>query len=205
MQIKILATQNAPDSYSFDGEVITVHYNGKSEDFDLSGLEEGGKFDSEFSVDTVDLSNSNIIRDAKREDNELYVKLCQHPPITKVSLFSLDGMVTVSYTHYKLIMTEWKADLFIDLASKIDEDIVVEDEELSFEEYFNSINDNEDIDVDLFLHLAEKVDRFKSLEENMSFDDYVQRVITHQGGDWDESDWMDSADYNENTLHIKRK
>ena len=205
MQIRFLATSSSPDSYSFDGEVITANHNGSAEDFDLSGLEEGGKFDSNFTVDTLELNNSQIIRDAERVNGELLVKLCQHPPITKVSLFTLDGMATVPHNYYQFIRKEWKADLFIDLINKIDETIVVDGNELSFKEYFDSINDNENINADLFIDLVKKVKYMESLEEDMSFDDYVQRVVMHQGGDWDESDWIDSTDYQENTLYIKEK
>ena len=90
MKILFLATSKSPDSYSFDGEVIIVNHGNETEHFDLSELEEGGKFDSDFTVETLELNNSQIIRDAERVNGELLVKLCQCPPVTKIT-YIVDG------------------------------------------------------------------------------------------------------------------
>lgn len=77
MKLHFLATGDAPERYSFDGDQITAHRNGQSESFDLSGLETGGEFLG-VSVDTLTLAAGHIIRDASRDSNgELHVTLCQ--------------------------------------------------------------------------------------------------------------------------------
>lgn len=77
MKIKFLATGNAPTHYSFNGDVATAHYGDQQEDFDLSGLQHGDRFQG-VSVDDLDLSPGHIIRAAERDSNgELHLTLCQ--------------------------------------------------------------------------------------------------------------------------------
>jgi len=77
MKITVIPTGNAPTHYSFNGEVITAHYDGLTEDFDLSVIPDDGKFEGVV-VDTLDLPASQIVRDAYRDSlNELHVTLCQ--------------------------------------------------------------------------------------------------------------------------------
>ena len=77
MQITVIPTGNAPTHYSFDGEVITAHYDGETESFDLSAIPADGKFTG-VGVDTLDLSASQIVRGAYRDSaGELHVTLCQ--------------------------------------------------------------------------------------------------------------------------------
>jgi len=83
MKIKFLSTGNSPDYYSFDGEIITAISGGQHEDFDLSVLEAGDKFEGVESVglinkDGYDIPGSQIIRNAYRDSaGELHVVLCQ--------------------------------------------------------------------------------------------------------------------------------
>ncbi len=53
MQIKLLATGQGPDYYTFNGEVITAHLNGLSEEYDLSGFPDGATFQGADPVDGV--------------------------------------------------------------------------------------------------------------------------------------------------------
>jgi len=77
MKIKVLATGNAPTHYSFNSDVITAHYDGLAEDFDLSVIQPDNKFTGA-SVDTLSLSASQIIRAAYRDESgELHVTICQ--------------------------------------------------------------------------------------------------------------------------------
>ena len=77
MKITVIPTGNAPTHYTFDGEVITAHYDGETESFDLSVIPADGKFEGVV-VDTLDLPASQIVRDAYRDSlNELHVTLCQ--------------------------------------------------------------------------------------------------------------------------------
>lgn len=76
MKLQFLATGQAPDSYHINGETITVNNREKSEDIDLSLLEEGGVFKG-VELDVIELSASRVIRNAERRDGELYVTLCQ--------------------------------------------------------------------------------------------------------------------------------
>lgn len=85
MKITFLSTGNSPDYYSFDGEIITAYKDGQSESFDLSGFEEGDKFqgigetneDGEFQP-VLGMPGSQVIRDAYRDSvSELHVTLCQ--------------------------------------------------------------------------------------------------------------------------------
>jgi len=77
MKITVIPTGNAPTHYSFDGEVITAHYDGETESFDLSAIPADGKFTG-VGVDTLDLSASQIVRGAYRDSaGELHVTLCQ--------------------------------------------------------------------------------------------------------------------------------
>ena len=70
MQIKFLATGRAFD-YTINGETV----NG----FDLSVIEHGGKFIG--SEETREAGIRNAERD---EAGELWVTLCQAPPVTKI-------------------------------------------------------------------------------------------------------------------------
>lgn len=77
---KFLATGQAPDSYTFSGDVITAHTMQASEDFDLSGLAHGDEFEG-VEPATLELPGTQIIRDAHRdEQGELHVTLCQRTP-----------------------------------------------------------------------------------------------------------------------------
>ena len=73
MKIKLLATGQSPDFYTFDGEVVTAHKNnGISEEYDLSSFPEGGQFQG---ADTLD--GIPAIRHVERTDGVLKVTLCQ--------------------------------------------------------------------------------------------------------------------------------
>ena len=77
MKITVIPTGNAPTHYTFDGEIITAHYDGETESFDLSVIPADGKFEG-VGVDTLDLPASQIVRDAYRDSSgELHVTLCQ--------------------------------------------------------------------------------------------------------------------------------
>lgn len=77
MKLHFLATGNAPTAYSFDGDTITAKKNGQSEQFDLSGLQRGGKFLG-VEVENLPLAPGHIIRNAYRDSvGELHVTLCQ--------------------------------------------------------------------------------------------------------------------------------
>ena len=77
MKITVIPTSNAPTHYSFDGEVITVYYDGEKESFDLSVIPADGEFKGVL-ADTVNLPSSQILRDAYRNSaGELHVTLCQ--------------------------------------------------------------------------------------------------------------------------------
>lgn len=69
MNIKFLATGQAPDYYEFEDE--KVMFNGQT--FDLSVVEEGDQFQG------IE-SDVNAIREVERIDGELYVTLCQKTP-----------------------------------------------------------------------------------------------------------------------------
>lgn len=78
MKIKVIPTGNAPTHYSFNGEVITAHYDGKAEHFGFSGLSAGDQFQG-VALDTLEgVAPSQVIRDAYRDEaGELHVTLCQ--------------------------------------------------------------------------------------------------------------------------------
>lgn len=71
-KLNMLATAKSPDYYEIAGEVITAHYDGVSETYDLSVFEEGGKF-----LGTDPVNGVTAIRDVERVDGELKVTLCQ--------------------------------------------------------------------------------------------------------------------------------
>lgn len=79
MKIKFLATSKAPDSYSFDGESVTAYYAGISEEFDLSAVEEGDKFEG-CQIDELPLDSNLVIRNVWRDSDGLCVLLCQSSP-----------------------------------------------------------------------------------------------------------------------------
>lgn len=76
MQIQFLATAQAPDKYELTGETVTAIQGEQQEDFNLSIIEDGGKFQG-IELDTLELPASQVIRNAERKDGELYVTLCQ--------------------------------------------------------------------------------------------------------------------------------
>lgn len=76
MKIKFLAAGNAPDSYSFSGDVITATYRGAAETFDFSSFDTGAVFDS-IELEVLPLIYTHVIPSVKRIDGELYVTLCQ--------------------------------------------------------------------------------------------------------------------------------
>lgn len=77
MKITVLPTGNAPDYYTFNGEVVTAHKDGQSESFDLSGIEKGDKFQG-VECDTLDLNGAHVMREVYRDDaGELHLKVCQ--------------------------------------------------------------------------------------------------------------------------------
>ncbi len=80
MKIKFLATFDAPDSYSFSGDILTFNYGEDSDTIDLSGFTEDAKFENVSS--NVNLQGSFIIRDMYWHENELYLILCQKPSNT---------------------------------------------------------------------------------------------------------------------------
>ena len=77
MKITVIPTGNAPEFYTFNGDIITAVKDGQSEAFDLSGLQNGDKLMG-VDADTLDLPGGQIIRAAERDSNgELHVTLCQ--------------------------------------------------------------------------------------------------------------------------------
>jgi hypothetical protein len=77
MKITVLPTGNAPEFYTFSGEVVTANYKGESESFDLSPVATGDVF-KDVTVDTLDLPTGHIIRDVYRDEaGELHFKVCQ--------------------------------------------------------------------------------------------------------------------------------
>jgi len=77
MKLHFLATGDAPERYSFDGDQITAEKGGVSETFDLSGLEAGGKFLG-VTVESLPLAAGHVLRNAHRDSSgELHVTLCQ--------------------------------------------------------------------------------------------------------------------------------
>lgn len=72
MKIKVLATAQSPDYYTFNGEVITAHLGGQSKSYDLSAVSEGDQ------VTVEDIGGVRAIREVKRTaSGELEVKLTQ--------------------------------------------------------------------------------------------------------------------------------
>ena len=122
MQIKFLATSKEAD-YEFNGE--TVKING--EELDLSKFPQDGKFEG------VEGDENRIIRNVERTD-DLYVTLCQSPPVTKVTYI--------------------------------------------------------------------KGGKSTTLPADAEAPDYDNK-IEHRGGNWAESDWIDSNEYDPNELYIK--
>ena len=81
MKIKFLATGQSPDFYEFDGDKITARSGDSFEEFDLSSIEHGGKFEG-VEVDTLPLAATQIIRDAFRDEHgELHVTLTEKSPM----------------------------------------------------------------------------------------------------------------------------
>ena len=122
MKIKFLATAKEAD-YKFEGE--TVNINGEA--LDLTEFPQDGKFEG------VEGDENRIIRNVERTD-DLYVTLCQAPPVTKVTYIK-DGKST-------------------------------------------------------------------TLPSDAEAPEYDKK-IEHRGGNWTESDWIDSNDYDPNELYIK--
>ena len=81
MKLKFLATGQSPDYYEFDGEKITARSGDSFEEFDLSVIEHGGKFEV-VEVDTLPLPATQIIRDAFRDEHgEIHVTLTEKSPM----------------------------------------------------------------------------------------------------------------------------
>jgi hypothetical protein len=81
MRLKFLATAQSPDFYEFDAEKITARKGESFEEFDLSPLDHGDKFQG-LEPDTLDLPPTQIIRDAFRDEHgELHVTLTQASPM----------------------------------------------------------------------------------------------------------------------------
>jgi hypothetical protein len=77
MKITLIPTGTPVTHYAFNGETITAFCKGEQEDFDLSSLRSNAEFQS-ISVDTLDTSPSQVIREAYRDESgELHVTLCQ--------------------------------------------------------------------------------------------------------------------------------
>lgn len=94
MKIKFLATNNAPDKYSFSGDTITIFHNDESESVDLSPFEEGDQFEG-VEPEVLNLTGIFAIRAVERAEGELHVTLCQTPPITKITYKTESGIVTL--------------------------------------------------------------------------------------------------------------
>lgn len=85
MKIKFIPTAQAPDKYEFlSGEVIRAYQGDDSEDWDLSGIEEGDVFEPVapdqpvIDPQILSLDGKHIIRDAFRDSSgELHITLCQ--------------------------------------------------------------------------------------------------------------------------------
>ena len=122
MKIKFLATSKEAD-YEFEGETVTIN----REALDLSEFPQDGKFEG------VEGDVNRIIRNVERTD-DLYVTLCQSPPVTKVTYIK-DG-------------------------------------------------------------------KSKTLTADAEAPEHDKK-IEHRGGNWTESDWIDSNDYDPNKLYIK--
>lgn len=77
MKIKVLPTGDAPEYYTFNGEVVTAHKDGLSEDFDLSVIQTGDQFTG-IEADTLNLNGSHILRNVYRDQlGELHISICQ--------------------------------------------------------------------------------------------------------------------------------
>ena len=76
MQIRYIPQRNDNTlEYQFDGEVITVTYNGETDTFDFSILEEGDKADAQNIETTLPV---NPIISARRENGEVKVELLKY-------------------------------------------------------------------------------------------------------------------------------
>ena len=107
MKITVIPTGNAPNYYSFSGEVITAYYDGEAESFDLSVIPADGTFTG-VGVDTLSLPASQILRDAYRDDvGELRVTLCQ-----KVGSGHWEAGITFDSADYnpELILVKYRKD-----------------------------------------------------------------------------------------------
>ena len=107
MKITVIPTGNAPTHYSFDGDLITAHYAGLKEDFDLSVIPADGKFTG-VGVDTLSLPESQILRDAYRDSaGELHVTLCQ-----KVGSGHWETGITFDSADYnpELVLVKYRTD-----------------------------------------------------------------------------------------------
>lgn len=76
MQIRYIPQRNDNNlEYQFDDEVITATYNGETDTFDFSILEEGDRADVQ-NIETTLLVNPII--SAKRENGEVKVELLKY-------------------------------------------------------------------------------------------------------------------------------
>jgi hypothetical protein len=182
MKIKFLATGQAPEKYSFNGEVLTAFKDGESEDFDFSVLEEGGRVDN-IEVEALDLSSSAIIRKAERMDSELKLVLCQKTPVTDVVIrFEEYGGAKISYAEFK----------------KYD---IKEGESVP-----NELKD----ESQLWYRLTKKhttddeFDKESAKKEYEQTDVIAEEIQYFRSGHWRKSDWIDASEYDSNEIYIKR-
>ncbi|MBY5941121.1 hypothetical protein KUW00_09480 [Halomonas sp. DP5N14-9] len=73
MKIKLLATAQAPDRYSFSQEIVVANEAGHEKAYDLSSFPEGGGFKEAEKLP----SGAQAIRCIERVNGELYVTLVQ--------------------------------------------------------------------------------------------------------------------------------
>lgn len=77
--LPLLQSELVPDSYGISGSVITASKGGKTESFDLSGVD-GNNLFQQVEPDTLSLLPHHIIKDVEYRDGELYVTLWQSTP-----------------------------------------------------------------------------------------------------------------------------
>jgi hypothetical protein len=76
MKIRFLATPQSPDYYTFGDKTVIAHYNGQTETIDLTSFDEGAQFNS-IEFDNLPLNYMFVMQNVKKENNELFVTLCQ--------------------------------------------------------------------------------------------------------------------------------
>tara|TARA_B100000678_G_C18120297_1_gene466356 strand:- start:288 stop:710 length:423 start_codon:yes stop_codon:yes gene_type:complete len=73
MKLRVMATAQAPVHYSFSGEIVVAHEEGREEIYDLSSFPEDGIFKGAEKLP----SGAQAIRGIERINGELYVTLVQ--------------------------------------------------------------------------------------------------------------------------------